>query len=101
MSYANNIGTAQQAITNAPSATTQAPQVSSASDGTKENTVSNPNQGTDQATLSASASLVAKALEGSDVRSAKVSSLQQTIATGNYNVSSSAVADKMIRSLLE
>jgi len=43
---------------------------------------------------------VAQALEGTDVRSAKVASLQEAIVAGNYNVSSSYVADKIIESLL-
>ena len=44
---------------------------------------------------------MAQALEGSDTRSAKVASLQQAIAAGTYNVSSSDVADKIIQSLLD
>jgi len=44
--------------------------------------------------------LIAQALEGSDVRTEKVAALQESIANGSYNVSSSDVADKMIRSLL-
>jgi negative regulator of flagellin synthesis FlgM len=55
----------------------------------------------DQASLSSTGGLVAQALESSDTRSAKVASLQQTIAAGNYNVSSSDVADKIIQSLLD
>jgi flagellar biosynthesis anti-sigma factor FlgM len=39
-------------------------------------------------------------MEGPDIRSAKVASLQQAIAAGNYSVSSSDVADKIIESLL-
>jgi negative regulator of flagellin synthesis FlgM len=56
---------------------------------------------TDQAVLSTAAGLIATSLAGSDVRTAKVEALQQAIASGNYNVSSSDVADKMIQSLLE
>jgi len=40
-----------------------------------------------------------QALSGSDVRSSKVEALQQSIAAGTYNVSSSDVADKLIESL--
>ena len=54
----------------------------------------------DQASLSSAGGLVAQALEGSDTRSAKVASLQQTIAAGSYDVSSSDVAEKIIQSLL-
>ena len=45
-------------------------------------------------------SSAAQALDGSDIRSAKVSALQQAIAAGSYSVSSSDVADKIIQSLL-
>jgi flagellar biosynthesis anti-sigma factor FlgM len=44
---------------------------------------------------------MAQALEGSDVRFAKVTALQQAIAAGNYKVSSADVAEKMVDSLLE
>lgn len=55
----------------------------------------------DHASLSSAGGLVATALETSDVRSDKVASLQQAIAAGSYNVSSSDVAEKLIQSLLE
>jgi flagellar biosynthesis anti-sigma factor FlgM len=55
----------------------------------------------DEASLSKASSLIAKTLELSDVRAAKVEALQQAIANGTYNVSSSAVADKIIQSLTE
>jgi negative regulator of flagellin synthesis FlgM len=54
----------------------------------------------DRASLSANAVLMAQALSGSDVRTDKVAALQQSIAAGTYNVSSSDVADKMISALL-
>jgi negative regulator of flagellin synthesis FlgM len=50
----------------------------------------------DQTNLSSAA----QALDGPDVRSAKVAALQQAIAAGSYSVSSSDVADKIIQSLL-
>ena len=53
----------------------------------------------DQASLSSTGGLVAQVFECSDVRVAKVESLQQAIAAGNHSVSSSDVADKIIRSL--
>jgi|ERR1700677_2567292 negative regulator of flagellin synthesis FlgM len=55
----------------------------------------------DQASLSSTGGMVAQALESSDTRPAKVASLQQAIAAGNYNVSSTDVADKIIQSLLD
>lgn len=54
----------------------------------------------DQATLSPAASLAAQAPSDSDVRMDKVSQIQQALAGGNYNVSSSAVAGKMIDQML-
>jgi negative regulator of flagellin synthesis FlgM len=100
MSYANSIGNPQQAISSStPSATVQ---VTESSGEAKESVVSNSSgRNVDQATLSASAGLVAQAMEGSDVRSTKVASLQEAISTGSYNVSSSDVAGKIIQSLLE
>jgi negative regulator of flagellin synthesis FlgM len=53
----------------------------------------------DQADLSSAGGVVTQALEGSDIRSEKVASLQQAIAAGTYNVSSSDVADKIIEGL--
>jgi negative regulator of flagellin synthesis FlgM len=57
--------------------------------------------GVDQASLSSTAALVAQALSESDVRTDEVSSLQQSIAAGTYNVPASAVADKLIGTLLQ
>jgi len=56
---------------------------------------------TDEAALSSTAGLIYKSLGASDARTAKVSSLQDSIAPGSYAVSSSDVADKMIQSLLK
>jgi negative regulator of flagellin synthesis FlgM len=55
----------------------------------------------DRTSLSANAVLMAQALSGSDVRTDKVAALQQSIAAGTYNVSSSDVADKVISALLQ
>ena len=55
----------------------------------------------DRASLSANAVLMAQALSGSDVRTDRVAALQQSIAAGTYNVSSSDVADKVISALLQ
>jgi|SRR5438270_7652295 len=69
--------------------------LSNASDGS----IANVEQ-VDQTSLSSTGGLVAQAMEGSDIRSAKVAALQQSIAAGKYSVSSSDVADKIIQSLL-
>jgi negative regulator of flagellin synthesis FlgM len=103
MSYANGVGNPQQPVTPiTPSVTAAVSKTSASSEESRASAASNPNADSiDQATLSSSASLVSQALQGSDINSAKVSSLLQAIAAGSYNVSSSDVADKMIRSLLE
>jgi negative regulator of flagellin synthesis FlgM len=54
---------------------------------------------TDQAQVSTAGSLLARALTGSDVRTEKVAALQQAIGAGTYNVSSAAVAGKVIDAL--
>jgi negative regulator of flagellin synthesis FlgM len=57
--------------------------------------------GSDQTSLSSASTSLAQALTTSDVRTDKVASLQQAIASGSYHISSSDVADKMLQSLLE
>ena len=56
--------------------------------------------GTDQATLSMAASAAAQAAPDADVRMEKVNQVQQALAAGTYNVTASAVADKMISQML-
>ena len=102
MSYSNGINNLQQTIS--PIATTEPKPVVPANEpGTTANrsaeTVGSAGR-TDEANLSSTGSFVSQALEGSDVRLEKVASLQQAIATGNYNVPSSDIADKIIQSLL-
>jgi negative regulator of flagellin synthesis FlgM len=99
MTYASGINSLQQAINSiTPSEAKPAAQVS-ASDSAGAGSIANVEHA-DQANLSSTGGLVAQALESSDTRSAKVASLQQAIAAGNYSVSSSDVADKIIQSLL-
>jgi negative regulator of flagellin synthesis FlgM len=103
MSFVNDIGNQQQTISSiTSSAATPTLQATAPSRETNESAVSSSNvQHADQTTLSATAGFVAHALEGSDVRTEKVASLQQAIATGSYSVSSSDVAGKIIQSLSE
>lgn len=54
----------------------------------------------DQATISSASGLLSTALNGSDVRTAKVAALQASINAGTYNVPASSVADKMLSSIL-
>jgi negative regulator of flagellin synthesis FlgM len=55
---------------------------------------------TDRATLSNAGSEVAQAAPDSDVRYDKVASIQAQLAAGTYNVPASAVASKLVTSLL-
>jgi len=102
MSYANGIGNLQQTPgLIAPTATKPSPQAIPSADAEKLNeaSVSNAHQA-DQASLSSIGGLISQALGGPDVRLEKVSALQQSLADGSYNVSSSDVAAKLIESLL-
>ena len=102
MSYASGISNLRQTIDSiTPS------EAKPAIPANRSGNVANGNEGpianvehADQASLSSAGELVAQALETPDTRLAKVASLQQAIAAGNYNVSSSDVADKIIQSLL-
>lgn len=55
----------------------------------------------DRATLSSAGSEVAQTANDSDVRMEKVTSIQQLLASGNYNVPSSAVASKMVDAMFQ
>ena len=100
MSYADGIGklppvsgtNAAKPVQPVPASTDQAPQAAP--------TASSANPA-DHADLSAASGLIATALAGSDVRTARVEALQQAIASGNYHISSGDIADKMIQSFLE
>lgn len=101
MSYADRIGSLPQVPgTNAPAAAKPAQHVSASTNQAQQASAS-PAVQADHTDLSATAGLIATALAGSDTRTAKVEALQQAIASGNYHVSSTDVADKMIQSLLE
>lgn len=99
MSYTNGIGNLQQALSSI--ASTTKPVTDAATSETNGSASTQPSVREDQASLSSTSGIMAQALEGSDVRSAKVSALQQAIASGSYNVPSSDVAAKVIDSLLE
>jgi flagellar biosynthesis anti-sigma factor FlgM len=64
--------------------------------------ISTGSQGGDQATISSASGVLATALNspGSDVRTARVASLQASINAGTYNIPASSVADKMLSSIL-
>jgi flagellar biosynthesis anti-sigma factor FlgM len=102
MSYASGINSLPQTSNSTASSEAKpVAQVSAPEKASKasERSIANPEQ-LDQTRLSSTSGLVAQAMEGPDIRSAKVASLQQAIAAGNYSVSSSDVADKIIESLL-
>lgn len=103
MSYTDGIGNLQQALSSvAPTATAPTQQISAAEKEAQTGAAATTTATqTDRADLSTTGGLISKALEGSDVRTDKVAALQQAIALGSYNVSSSDVADKMIQSLLD
>jgi negative regulator of flagellin synthesis FlgM len=102
MNYSNGINNLQQTVS--PIAATETkPVVPASVSGSATNGSGEPVGNTgraDEANLSSAGSFVSQALGDSDVRADKVASLQQTIAAGNYSVSSSDVADKIIQSLL-
>ena len=102
MSYADGLNNLQQTVSSVASAEAKpATQVGAPDRASKPSDGSTANvQQLDQTNLSSTGGLVAQAMEGSDTRSAKVASLQQAIAAGNYSVSSSDMADKIIQSLL-
>ncbi|MEO6815999.1 MAG: flagellar biosynthesis anti-sigma factor FlgM [Edaphobacter sp.] len=102
MSYTNGVGALQQVLSSITPATTQATESAKAQNqgGAAIAKAGQANRA-DQTSLSSASGMIAQALQGPDVRLEKVAALQQAIASGTYSVSSSDVADKMIKSLLE
>lgn len=100
MSYTNGIGNLPQALSSI-TPTQPASQATESTEASQQRNAAAPAKQADQTNLSSAGGVIAHALEGSDVRTDKVASLQKAIASGNYNVSSSDVAGKMIDSLLE
>jgi negative regulator of flagellin synthesis FlgM len=54
----------------------------------------------DRATLSSAASQVANSADDSSVRMDKVATIQSALAAGTYNIPASAVASKLVDSML-
>lgn len=101
MSYTNGIGNLQQALSSIAPTQPAAQATEAAAALQQQNATRAAAKQDDQTNLSSAGGVIAHALSGSDVRSDKVAALQQAIASGSYNVSSSDVAGKMIDSLLE
>ena len=99
MSSANGIGDLKQAVSALVPATPAQQSVQTQSNESNRSAPTAPQS--DEATLSTTGGIIAQALQGSDVRTAKIEALQKTIASGSYSVSASDVADKMIQSLLD
>jgi negative regulator of flagellin synthesis FlgM len=100
MNYLNGVGSSQQTHSHADVAA--ASQTNASAKTGASVTESNPATkpiADDQAKLSTTGGLISQALAGSDVRSDKVAALQNQISDGSYNVSSSALADKLIGAL--
>jgi flagellar biosynthesis anti-sigma factor FlgM len=67
-----------------------------------KNTVANPSTlwGSDQATLSSAGSAINSVSADSGVRMDKISAIQSALAAGTYQVSASAVASRVVDSML-
>jgi negative regulator of flagellin synthesis FlgM len=109
LSYTNGITNAQQgfdaveaAVTASTNRAAKTEQSSAALVSGSVQAGSSSASAVDQASLSTTSGVMAQALTASDdVRTEKVAALQQSIAAGTYNVSSSDVADKLINALLQ
>jgi flagellar biosynthesis anti-sigma factor FlgM len=77
------------------------PEVSSAASGKPESGSKAQVGGADSATLSAGAKLASHMANVSDVRMDKVTSVQQSLASGTYHVDAGKVADKIMQSMVQ
>ena len=93
MNIGNNIENLTQIFD--PQTTGVAPTKTSA-----QNLTQNEAQKTDQAQLSTTASQVAQSAASSDIRLDKAASIQNALQAGTYSVPASAVAQKVVDSLL-
>lgn len=100
MSFGNNIRDVKQAMTPVIS-TTEANPSRIRSAASTEHTATISSERPDEANLSITGGLIAQALGGSDVRTAKIDAIQIAITNGTYNVPSSEVAGKIIQSMTE
>ncbi len=105
LNYTNGIGNPQPHFnatgTAASSGTSKTGKAELGSSPIGSQTTSGGATRADEANLSATGSLVMQTLSESDVRVAKVAALQQSIAAGTYDISSSDVAAKLLGALLK
>ncbi|HEY0162752.1 MAG TPA: flagellar biosynthesis anti-sigma factor FlgM [Edaphobacter sp.] len=94
MSYPNAIGDWTQSMSTVVTSTATE---SRPYKNLSETVFSSPSATQDKTNLSSTSELVARALEGSDVRFDKVNTLRESIANGSYYVSSSDLAEKMLQ----
>ncbi len=101
---ANTISTLQSVLGSQPANATQPVESTRpAAQGSVDKTAAAPSvqvHATDHANVSTAGGLVSQASSGSDVRLEKVTALQHQIASGSYHVPASAVAGKIVDSLL-
>ena len=101
--YTNGIGGMPQqtgaAETTGAAAASRAAKTESGS--LRMNSASINSGGTDGTKLSTTAGLITQAFASSDVRSAKVAAMQQSIAAGTYSISSLDIANKVMTALLQ
>ena len=104
MAVSNSIGSLQTALAsvavNGSTPVTKATDLSQAQITGVQSTGAKTRQLSDQANLSSESGLVALAAASPDVRLDKVAALQQSISNGTYRIPSSAVANKIVDSLL-
>jgi negative regulator of flagellin synthesis FlgM len=102
LSYTNGISAGQQLPElNESTAASSANRAESASLASHQTKAADQATQVDQAVVSSTATGIAQALSGSDVRMDKVSALQQSIAAGTYAVPSADVAGKLMDALLQ
>jgi negative regulator of flagellin synthesis FlgM len=100
LEMANTITSVQTHQTSNGTAPVEITRPSSSTSGAHTQPTQVATQKPDQASVSSVGALVAKASAGSDVRTEKVSALQSAISSGTYHVPASAVAGKIVDSLL-
>ena len=101
MNIPSGIGDVPQALNvHGPAATSAAGQADNLKQLNNSDVTNVGSTQSDAAKVSVAAGLLAQDVGGTDVRAGRVAELQQAIAAGTYSVPASAVADKLIESML-